>query len=404
MSLLVGMALDDGLLPGIDVPVLSFFPGRAIANHDPRKEAITLRHLLSMASGIALSDSDTGTMLASPDWVQFVLDTPMAAAPGDVFNYSTSNAHLLSAIVGIAAGQNAYDYARRRLFGPLGIRDFRWMRDPFGNPAGGMGLSLRPRDMLKIGQLVLDSGVWDGERLVSQGWLRQSTRAEAGNYALMWWNGPDSAPDAFRAIGYGGQYILVRPAERAVAVFTAGVGGPPHPIDVLFVDYVLPALHHAPLDAHPEAWAGFKARSKTLAGAYPEPIAPHPPLAEAISGRRFRMQDNWMGWDGLTFNFAGERASLTLDLGALRVELPISLDGVLRGAFVERLGPLADGDTLALRGRWAGERTFEAGFHILGCPEHWQLSFRFSDDGAALRMAMRDLLSGESRTFTGAAG
>lgn len=404
MSLLVGMALDDGLLPGIDVPVLSFFPGRAIAHRDARKEAITLRHLLGMASGIALSDSDTGAMLASPDWVQFVLDAPMAAAPGEVFNYSTSNAHLLSAIVGIATGQSAYDYARRRLFDPLEIRDVRWLRDPHGNPAGGMGLHLRPRDMLKIGQLALDGGIWNGQRLVSEGWLRQSTRTATGNYALMWWSGPDSAPDAFRAIGYGGQLIFVRPAERAVAVFTAGVGGPPFPIDGLFLDHILPALHETPREADTRIRNAFKARVEDMAKPHPEPVMPAPPLAARISGRRYRLADNWMEWDALTFRVDDPQPTLTFELGELRVELPISQDQVLRGMFVERLGPLADGDTLALRGRWTDERTYAIGLHILGCPEHFDLIFTFDgEDGRTFTMGFHEHVSSQSWSFTGQA-
>lgn len=404
MSLLVGMALDDGHLRSVDTPMLSFFPGRTTANPDPRKQAITLRHLLSMASGLALSDPDTGAIVNSPDWVQFVLDAPMAAAPGEVFNYSTSNAHLLSAIVGVAAGMSALDFARRRLFEPLGIHDFRWMQDPQGNPAGGMGLSLRPRDMLKIGQLVLDGGVWNGERLVSESWLRQSTHAETGRYGLMWWIGPGQSPGAYQAAGYGGQLIFVRPAERAVAVFTAGTGGPPFPVDQLFLEHVAPALTDRALGADPAAWSAFAARSAELAAPHPEPISPNPALAARISGRRYRLGENWMCWDALTFFFDGEQARLAFELGALRVELPISLDGVLRGTLVAQLGPLADGDALALAGRWADEHTFSMGFYILGSPEHWQLTFTFEgDEGASLSMAMRDLLTGNSRTFAGQA-
>jgi CubicO group peptidase (beta-lactamase class C family) len=399
MSLLVGMALDDGYLKSIDTPMLSFFRGRSFANPDPRKEALTLRHLLSMASGIALSDSDTGAMASSPDWVQFVLDAPMAAAPGTVFNYSTSNAHVLSAIVGAATGMSTFDYARRRLFDPLSIHDFRWMRDPHGNPAGGMGLSLRPRDMLKIGQLVLDGGVWNGARLVSKSWLSQSTRSDSGNYGLLWWTGPGEAPGAYSAAGYGGQLIYVRPEERAVAVFTAGTGGPPFPIEQLFLDHVVPALKGGEDAAEPAAWADFAARAEELARPHPTPILPNPPLAAKISGRRYVMAENWMGWDALTFSFDGEAARLAFDLGMLRVEMPISLDGVLRGTLVERLGPLADGDTLALSGHWADERTLSLGFHILGCPEHWLLVFTFDGEGESLSLAMRDMLSGHTRVF-----
>jgi CubicO group peptidase (beta-lactamase class C family) len=173
-STLVGMELGDGLLDSIDRKVVDFFPGRTIANLDDAKKAITIRHLLDMTSGLTWQDSlgvSFNAMESSPDWQQFVLDHPMAAAPGTSFNYSGGNTHLLSAILSKVTGKSAYAYAREKLFGPLAIDDVLWRADPQGVSGGGAGLYLQPRDMAKIGYLWLRGGVWEGKQILPAAWI-----------------------------------------------------------------------------------------------------------------------------------------------------------------------------------------------------------------------------------------
>ena len=183
-STLVGMALGDGLLDSTDRRVVDFFPGRTIANLDDAKKAITVQQLLDMTSGLAWQEGLTGAidspmaMARSPDWQQFVLDQPMATAPGTRFYYSSGNSHLLSAILSKVTGRSANDYAREKLFGPLGIDDVQWQADPQGLSVGGWGLHLQPRDMAKIGYLWLRDGLWEGRQILPAAWIEGVRQAD----------------------------------------------------------------------------------------------------------------------------------------------------------------------------------------------------------------------------------
>jgi len=144
--------------------VLDFFDRRSIANLDDKKEAITVQNLLDMISGLEWTEPLNGRPDSlfewerSPDWVKFILDRPMSSAPGDAFNYNSGNTHLLSAIITKLTGMSVLEYAKAKLFGPLGINDVSWQHDPQSIPNGGYGLYLQPRDMAKVGYLYLRDG------------------------------------------------------------------------------------------------------------------------------------------------------------------------------------------------------------------------------------------------------
>jgi CubicO group peptidase (beta-lactamase class C family) len=144
ISTLTAIAFKDGLLDSPNHGVLDFFDRRGIENLDDRKEAITVQNLLDMTSGIEwtqpLDESSFESaieMERSPDWVRFILDRPMSSVPGDTFNYSNGNTHLLSAIITKLTGMSALEYAKGKLFGPLGINDVYWQYDPQGISEGG---------------------------------------------------------------------------------------------------------------------------------------------------------------------------------------------------------------------------------------------------------------------------
>ena len=178
VATLLAIAYKDGLLDRLDHPMLDFFSDRSIANVDERKKAITVQHLLNMTSGLEWDEGFVGgrqqslsDMGRSPDWVQFILDRPMAHAPGEELYYNSGGSHLLSAIVSKLAGKNTADYAQERLFGPLGIAQPFWRRDPQRLPIGGYGLMMRPQDMAKIGYLYLRNGEWAGKQLLPADFL-----------------------------------------------------------------------------------------------------------------------------------------------------------------------------------------------------------------------------------------
>ncbi len=234
-SALVGIAIRRGEIPGANAKALPYFAGYRIAT-DPRRQRWTLDHLLTMTAGIQWDESTVAytdpanscaRMEASKDWVQFVLDQPMAAEPGSTFVYSSGVTELLAQVLKKATGKHADAYAAEHLFGPLGISRFYWKHTPTGHPDTEGGLYLTPRDLAKIGYLYLKDGTWDGKRILPEGWVSASTAArvdssgeEAGTkYGYQWWVLHGSTP-AFAGIGYGGQLLVVVPSLDLIAVFT----------------------------------------------------------------------------------------------------------------------------------------------------------------------------------------
>ena len=232
ISTLVAMAMRDGRLDSTDRRVMEFFADRTIANLDDAKKAITIRHLLDMTSGLEWSEGLDGfrsflAMERSPDWQQFVLDQAMSEAPGTRFYYDSGNSHLLSAILTKVTGKSALDYAREVLFGPLGIDDVMWRGDPQGISGGGAGLYMHPRDMAKIGYLYLRGGVWEGKQILPASWIEGVRKADVDmreswakdlRYGSQFWVMPGR--DAYMAVGYDRQLIVVMPKLDIVAVMT----------------------------------------------------------------------------------------------------------------------------------------------------------------------------------------
>jgi CubicO group peptidase (beta-lactamase class C family) len=251
VSALVGIAIDKGYITDVNRQVLSFFPQNSFADPDPSKQAITIENLLTMSSGLNWLEADETydkMYSSSRDWVKFVLDLPMAVRPGLMFNYSSGCSHLLSAIIQKTSGMNTYDFARATLFGPLGIKDPSWERDPSGIPIGGWGLSLSPRDMAKLGYLYLHEGKWEGKQIVPAHWVRSSTqpriKADGGwQYGYQWW--VDQSLSFFAAIGRYGQSIFVVPSLDLVVVFTAHLDSNDPETDLL-KKFIIPACSPRP--------------------------------------------------------------------------------------------------------------------------------------------------------------
>lgn len=246
-SLLVGIAIDQGALDGVDHVMLDLFPQYAELDVDGSKSAIRVEHLLTMSSGLRWDQTsfdnsddrnDEGALERSGDWLEYVLSREMRDAPGEVFLYNSGCSALLAGIVKQATGEHSDVFAERFLFGPLGIQRYYWQRQADGLCNAWAGLSLRPRDMAKMGQLMLDHGRWQGQQVVSEEWVERSTTAlqsaGANGYGYQWWTtdmavgsttGAGTAADTptlrvHSARGNGGQYIFIVPELDAVVVFT----------------------------------------------------------------------------------------------------------------------------------------------------------------------------------------
>jgi CubicO group peptidase (beta-lactamase class C family) len=273
VAALIGIAIGQGSIDNVNHKVLDYFPKLTIANNDARKQAITIENLLTMSSGLAWSDdTDIDPMMNSGSQVQYVLDLPMAAAPGEKFNYNTGAPGLLCAILQKATGMSPTDFANAYLFGPLGITDVSWGKDSSGLETGGFGMQMSPRDMATLGQLFLRGGMWNDKQVVPASWVKASFAShidpmmqsqKRSGYGYLLWLQTHGAV-AFQ--GMNGQYIVMAPDQDLVVVFTADLSGAnfQQPYDV-FESYILPAAKsNDPLPANPADVAKLEAALKAL--------------------------------------------------------------------------------------------------------------------------------------------
>jgi CubicO group peptidase (beta-lactamase class C family) len=232
-SATIGVAVTRHEFPSLDTPVLKFFDESKVANIDARKRRMTIRHLLTMSAGLEWHEDQNSSSLmeATADWVQYVIDQPMSDEPGSRFNYSSGATELLAHIFRVATGQDIEEYAAKNLFAPLGIERFYWKRIPWGLADTEGGLYLERHDLAKIVLLFHHNGVWEGKRIVSADWVKESlapsrtVNETAGvKYGYLWWLYPYGNGDtrlAFAGSGFGGQLAIVIPAYDIVLVFTA---------------------------------------------------------------------------------------------------------------------------------------------------------------------------------------
>jgi CubicO group peptidase (beta-lactamase class C family) len=242
VGLLIGLAVHDGKIGSLGTPVLDSFPELADLRTQGR-DAITIENLLTMSSGLEWNEWNASTITSDEtrlfwkrDPVRWFFDRPLAHPPGTVFNYAGGGTATLAQLLVRATGKPLVELARAQLFEPLGITRWVWATDLRDRPLAFAGLRLRPRDMAKLGRLVLDGGRWRGREVVPAAWIAESTRAhiETGvpflsGYGYQWWAGkiewrgrelPWSA-----GVGNGGQRIFVVPELDLTVVTTAGEYG-----------------------------------------------------------------------------------------------------------------------------------------------------------------------------------
>ncbi len=269
-SLLMGVAIDKGLVPGVEARLFDHFPEYAHLATETKNQ-ITIRDMLTMTSGLPWSEeaaytdpaNDVTRMCASTDPLRVVLEMTPVAAPGKTWIYSSGTTNLLGEIVRRAAGDPLAQFATETVFEPLGIESHDWAgfaADPdmaFASSA----LYLTPRDMAKIGQLYLNGGTWNGRRIVSEEWIAASTHEavafpaamrvpyHATGYGYQWWleTYRGGSLDATSARGFGSQYIVVIPSVQLVVVFTGGTwNASPLAVPVMYYDliedYILKAV------------------------------------------------------------------------------------------------------------------------------------------------------------------
>src|SRR5579864_4139242 len=272
-DILVGIAIQEKKLSGVDARVLALLPERArkMQNPDPRKDKITVEDFLTMSSPLECDDWNDASrgneerMYVIEDWAQFILDLPVRGRMhvgehpdppkyGRDFSYCTGGVFVLSEVLQKATGLRTDRYAQKKVFGPLGITDAQWVYSPLNIPQTGGGLRMTSRDLLKIAELYRGGGVWQGKRIVNEEWVKTSTQPhaqidDATDYGYLWWlktfqSGGKGYP-AFYMSGNGGNKVAVFPTLDLAVVLTStnyNTRGMHEQTDKLLTDYILPAI------------------------------------------------------------------------------------------------------------------------------------------------------------------
>lgn len=393
-STLIGVAIEEHRLSGLQQLVLPLFTRQSIANRDERKNRLTIEHLLTMTSGLDChvegGEQTLSQMMASRDWVRFMLDLPMAAEPGARFAYCSGGMHLLSGIITQATDRSALDFARRELFGPLGIENVVWPADPQGNSHGWGDLHLQPRDIAKIGYLWLKGGRWGNRQLVPADWMRAAVQVhahpgfnEGQEYGFGIWVYPDRTPPEFEGLGRGGQRISVIPARDLIVVFT---GGEFEPGDIgSFIGRAIQSDRSLPEDPAGTARLAAAVRDATTPPvAHVTPLVP--PVARLVSGRTYALGANPLDLRSFSLSFpGGAEARLELEfLDRRDGPRPVGLDGVPRVSPNGRYG-LA----VAVSGAWENDSTFALDYDEIGNINRYRFRLTFVDNGVTVEFSER---------------
>ncbi len=401
-SALVGIAMEQGYIDNLDQPILSYFPDYTFAHLDAQKQAITLENLLTMSAGLEWTRNVAEIGMAdairsSPDWIQFVLDRPMADEPGTQFVYNSGASHLLATTVERTTQQPLLTFAQKNLFEPLGIRSLEWEATEQGNYWGGWGLRMTTRDMAKFGYLFLNNGQWDNQQIIPASWVKASTQpliaaqSLSDDYGYQWWV---DAEGYYMALGFGGQYIIIHPETHLVVVFTSAVDIKSYAQpEMLFRNMILPAIQgDTPLPESIENKTILDEAVQAFAAPKPPITIPTlPESADRISQNVYWLDDNILGLKSLALNFTEGAATAQLTLNGEALEM--GLDNR------PRFNPSDQFGSIQLVGRWRGKDTFVYSSELLGTAELIEFKLTFKDQAVNIRMTA--ITSGESITVEG---
>lgn len=265
-SACIGIAVTKGLIKNIDDPIYTYFNQKYQSKFDDKKKKITLRNLLTMASGLEWNEDISYRdprntelrMDMSSDPIDFILGRPMVAEPGKTWNYNGGNTQLLAEIIKSVSGLTIDKFAEKELFEPLGINQYEWISLTDNMPAAASGLRLRSRDLLKIGILYMNKGLWNNKLLIKPEWIelslnaeitRPSTRDKTAGYGFQFWTSEENINgkniEIQEAKGNGGQRVFFCKSLNLLVVVTAGNYNDweiKNDSKALLINHILPAI------------------------------------------------------------------------------------------------------------------------------------------------------------------
>lgn len=312
VSLLTGIAIDKGFIKSKDEKIIQYFP--EIKEYDKRMDSITVRHLVTMTSGLACN-ADGGEqalagMVRSRDWVQYVFSLPVVDAPGKKFAYCSCNFYLLGEIIFRTTHLTPHEFAKKYFFNPLGIKGSRWLTNAKNIQHGWGDLFLYPADMAKIGQLILNNGRWNNMQVISEQWVTKCLQTfvridDNKGYGYGWWTFDKGG--YYEAAGRGRQLISVLPELNMVVVMLGGEFNADR-----IGEFMLRSIKQkTPLPANKKALVGLESSIKQVAAA--PLLTKHPSLpllATTLNNRTIVLDSNVMAIDSIRFAF-GKKSAVT---------------------------------------------------------------------------------------------
>jgi len=271
VSILTGIAIDEGLIAGVEQPLIELFPDLAFDEIDDDRATITGEDFVSMRGGLSWSGVNP----------QQILENPVDEPAGTVFEYNQTQPRLMSYAVESTSGMDTLEFGREMLFGPLGIamEDNDWDIVGTGARDGGTGISLTSQEMAKIGYLFLNDGVWEGQQIVSADWVEASTTAHVAGiegiglqpspipidgYGYFWWVNAEAG--YYMAWGIGSQLIVVFPEKNIVLVTTSNPSRPNRSLNDAIEEYIVPlAVSDDALPENPDAVGELEALIEAFA-------------------------------------------------------------------------------------------------------------------------------------------
>jgi len=416
MSALIGIAIEEGYIEGVDVLVLDIFDDKNIENVDERIKILTLKNLLAMQTGLQSQDSylyqwrGIFKMQTTNDWTEYILNLPVEAEPGTRFDYSNMASFLLSAIIKKTTGKDTLSFAQEHLFDPLEIKDVQWEKSPQGIDIGWARMWLKPHDMAKIGLLYLQKGKWENQVIIPTQWVEESLTAHsfpkkyryvydeegkvdrmtsgglwmftnlarpfADGYGYQWWLDKSGK---YSAVGFSGQFIMVVPKENLVVVFTSKLSGQDAFFPAkLLKKFILPSIaSNELLPANKEAQNKLFSLSDAPSLILEPKVVPGlPEIARKISGKTYSLDANPWNYNNFMLIFDPEEDYVEFSYTAKEkdvVHYRVGLNGVHR--LTE-----TNNNTYAAVGSWTTSNTFSIDCEIIGYSTKDKWNFTFDED------------------------
>lgn len=315
-STAIGLAVAEGILT-LDDQVISYFPEEVPSEVSENLAAMQIRHLLMMGTGHAVDTMSFLWVQEEGNWAKAFFSVPVEHTPGTQFLYNTGATYMLSAILQKASGQKLLDYLQPRFLEPLNIVGATWTECPRGIHAGGFGLSITTEDIAKFGQLYLQKGIWNGVRILPEGWIEEATAKQISNgdgggdwaqgYGYQFWR---SQHGAYRGDGAFGQYCIILPEQDAVIAITSGLSNNNMQAVLNQVwNIVLPAMQADVLVPNEVAAASLKANLDNLSM-----LAAQTPTAstreKALSKQVYKLEKNNQSVETFSIHFEQDEATV----------------------------------------------------------------------------------------------